>query len=338
MNENLRLIGIGAGAVVALYLVVTTVLGMVWSIEPKQFDPAATAAAHAKAHNERLVTGYTSTETAIELTRRVLNKPGGFLANDYLPPGAWLDNMPNFEEGVILQLRDFALVMRNDWSRAQSQSSEDQDLVEVQGQLQIDTTSWAFPSAESAYSNAADHLQNYLTRLGDDNPADGQFYARADNLAEWLSLVQKRLGSLTQALSQSVAKNPSTMPARGAAALASAAANQQAAKSIAQGAPITSWTKRDDVFYEARGQAWALIHLMKAVQVDFADVLAKKNATIIVSNIVQELEPSQDTIWSPMVLNGDGFGLVANHSLVMAAYLARANAGVMQLRDLLARG
>ena len=35
----------------------------------------------------------------------------------------------------------------------------------------------------------------------------------------------------------------------------------------------TPWTEIDDVFYEARGASWALIHFLKAAEVDFADVL-----------------------------------------------------------------
>jgi hypothetical protein len=41
---------------------------------------------------------------------------------------------------------------------------------------------------------------------------------------------------------------------------------------------------------------------------------------------------------SPVILNGGGFGLFANHSLVMANYLARANAAVINLRELLDQG
>jgi hypothetical protein len=41
---------------------------------------------------------------------------------------------------------------------------------------------------------------------------------------------------------------------------------------------------------------------------------------------------------SPVILNGSGYGFFANHSLVMANYLARANAGVINLRDLLDQG
>ena len=39
-----------------------------------------------------------------------------------------------------------------------------------------------------------------------------------------------------------------------------------------------------------------------------------------------------------MILNGSGFGLFANHSLVMASYISRANAAVIDLRNLLEQG
>ena len=54
--------------------------------------------------------------------------------------------------------------------------------------------------------------------------------------------------------------------------------------------------------------------------------------------IIRELEASQEPIWSPMVLNGDGFGMLANHSLVMANYISRANAALIDLNDLLSQG
>ena len=36
-----------------------------------------------------------------------------------------------------------------------------------------------------------------------------------------------------------------------------------------------------------------------------------------------------------MILNGSGFGVIANHSLVMANYISRANAAIIDLRRLL---
>ncbi|HBM22224.1 MAG TPA: DUF2333 domain-containing protein, partial [Alcanivorax sp.] len=51
-----------------------------------------------------------------------------------------------------------------------------------------------------------------------------------------------------------------------------------------------------------------------------------------------ELEATQQTLWSPVILNGSGFGVFANHSLVMANYITRANASLVDLRKLLQEG
>jgi hypothetical protein len=67
-------------------------------------------------------------------------------------------------------------------------------------------------------------------------------------------------------------------------------------------------------------------------------VLEDKNARASVRQIIRELEASLQPMRSPMVLNGGGFGLTANHSLVMANYMARANAAVINLRELLDQG
>ena len=67
-------------------------------------------------------------------------------------------------------------------------------------------------------------------------------------------------------------------------------------------------------------------------------MLKKKNAAVSVAQIIRELEGTQQTLYSPMVLNGGGFGLWANHSLVMASYIPRANAATIDLRELLEKG
>jgi hypothetical protein len=77
---------------------------------------------------------------------------------------------------------------------------------------------------------------------------------------------------------------------------------------------------------------------LKAVEIDFADVLEKKNALVSLRQIIRELEATQETVYSPMILNGSGFGLVANHSLVMANYISRANAALIELSELLNQG
>jgi hypothetical protein len=352
MQPRVRLVLIATGGILGVYLAVCLLLGFFWSFEPEPFDPVATAHEHARAQGRQPVPGYTTTHTAIALTSLLLDKPGGLIVNDLTPPGLWLDNMPNFENGVVFQLRDLAVALRNDWSRSQSQSTEDPDLVEAQGRYFIDTESWILPAAEEEYSEGAQRLRRYLDGISDPAQPRRQFYARADNLADWLSLVEKRLGGLALRLSRSVAQKPAPVAAAASPAAAGVAAaegepavagTEPSALPAPRGSALpvaerTSWLERDDIFYEARGQAYALIHLLRAVEHDFADVLADKNARVSLAQIIAELEPALDTIWSPLILNGDGFGFVANHSLVMASYISRANAAIIQLRNLLERG
>ena len=48
-----------------------------------------------------------------------------------------------------------------------------------------------------------------------------------------------------------------------------------------------------------------------AVEVEFADVLEKKNARVSLQQIIRELEATQQTVLSPMIVNGSGFGFVS---------------------------
>jgi hypothetical protein len=72
--------------------------------------------------------------------------------------------------------------------------------------------------------------------------------------------------------------------------------------------------------------------------VDFARRSRTKNAVVSLKQIIRELENTQSFIWSPIILNGTGFGPMANHSLIMASYISRANAAIIDLRNLLEQG
>ncbi len=308
------------------------VLGGWWSREPPTFVVADITAQSAAVSGQQVVTGYATTATLIEVARRMLDKPGGYLSNDATPPSVFLDNIPNWEFGVLTQIRDLARALRNDISRSQSQSVEDKDLSKGEPQFNFDNKSWFFPATEGEYRTGIVALQRYLNRLADSEQQDAQFYARADNLRDWLALVEKRLGSMAQRLSASVGQVRINIDLAGDTSATQSTATPQ------QMEVKTPWSEIDDVFYEVRGAAWALIHFLKAIEIDFKEVLEKKNALVSLKQIIRELESTQETIWSPMILNGSGFSLVANHSLVMASYISSANAAVIDLRALLEQG
>jgi len=189
-----------------------------------------------------------------------------------------------------------------------------------------------FPRAETEYRNAINGFASYRDRLSGIGESEAQFFARADNLREWLSQVEKRLGSITRRLGNSVATSVVNTDLAGDRAATANTAQRDIVDAK------TSWFEIDDIFFEARGTSWALVHFFRAAQFDFADVLADKNAEASVRQIIKELEASLAPLRSPMIMNGGGFGLFANHSLVMANYMARANAAVINLRELLDQG
>ena len=321
-----------AGALIVLYLAGCLALAWWWDFEPGPFDIRENAAREAERGTGQVVTGYATTATLTRVAETLLDKRGGYLANDLFPPGVWMDNLPNWEFGVLTQVRDAARAYRIDFARSQSQSREDPDLAQAEGRFFFDNSSWVFPPSEAEYGEGAQLLRAYLARLSDPTRPDAQFYARADNLQQWLQSVETRLGSLSQRLSASVGKRQLNVD------LAGDAAAVQATDAPRERGFKTPWLEIDDVFYEARGQTWALLHLLRAMEQDFGDVLDKKNARVSLQQIVRELEPTQQTVWSPIILNGDGLGLLANHSLVMASYISRANAAIIDLRTLLAQG
>src|SRR5688572_23498288 len=314
-------------AVAVLVVVLAWGWSFYWSREPERLWVVAETPA-----GERTVVGYSTVHTLIDVIDWMLEKPGGYLTNDVLPPGLWLDNMPSFEFGVLTQSRDLARVLRNYHSRSQSQSTEDDDLAVAEPALNTDSESWLFPAAEARYRDAMEALQRYETRLTDEDPGNAQFYARADNLREWLAVVELRLGNLSQRLSASVGQ------ARVNTDLGGAPAGEAAREASGDVIVKTPWLEIDEVFYEARGTAWALLLFLRAAQFDFERTLEDKNAVVSLRQIIRELEEGLAPIGSPIILNGRGFGLFPNHSLVLASYLSRAHSAVADLRSLLEQG
>lgn len=325
---NARWIAIVAVIVFVLFWLI----GWYWSFSPDTYDVKARLQENTSVENPTQIAGYTLTSTMIDVSETLLNKPGGYLSNDVTPPGLFLDNMPAWEFGALEMVRDLALSMRKDFSRSQSQSIENPYLTKAHPKFNMDHRSWMLPSSESSYADGIALLKQYRDELASTRNADSQFYTRADNLREWLKQVEKRLGSYSQRLSASVGS------ARINTDLAGDANARQSSPVSSQRVVKTSWWKLDDNFYEARGATWALLHFLKAVEIEFYDVLEDKNALVSLQQIIRELEATQQTVYSPMILNGSGFGMLANHSLVMANYISRANAALIELSELLNQG
>jgi len=327
-----RPLSIAIALPIAVLILLVLILMWWWDKEPEQFDPVAVTTAHMKEIDRPMSTGAVTTYTLIRSVDTLLDKRGGYLSNDRLPPGVLMDNVPNWEFGVLTAARDLSRALRNDFSRSQTQSTEDKDLQEADPLLSSPNDRCLLPSSESQYRKAIGHVEAYLERLGDHDETNAQFYARADNLSDYLQIVSTRLGSLSQRLSASVGQ------LRLDTDLAGDPNARQSTPAPSPQLVKTEWSKIDDNFYEARGYTWALLLQLRAIEADFGPVLRDKNALVSLRQVIRELEEAQKSVGSPVILNGTPFGFFANHSLVMANYVSRANAAIIDLRRLLDRG
>jgi hypothetical protein len=327
--ETMREKGISWTIAMLSFILIVVFLGIAeyWGEEPDRFDVLAVANKAANVKDPKLLPlGYAYASTVINVAETLLHKPGGFLVNDMFPPGVFEDNMPSWEYGALTAVRDATSALRNHIARAQSQSKEDADLAQAEPFFYFDHTSWQLPSSESEYEKGIQAMKRYRARLV---TRDAGFFSRADNLRQYLEILEKRLGSLSNRLS------------------ASAGVTQVAAEALSnlnQGdkqRPLvakTPWWSIDDIFFEARGYSWAAMHVLKAVEYDFRDILGNKTALVSLESIIRELESGQAPFLSPIILNGGGFGIFANYSLTLANYIARANAATIDLRNLLQQG
>lgn len=304
------------GGVLLFLLLFLFALGWYWSREPDLFPVQASAAGQPAA-----VPGYTLAMTTAHVAETLLDKNGGYLRNDMLPPGVFLDNMPSWELGVVQQLRDITRSLHRDMSLSHALYVEDRDLALAEPQFNFDPDSWILPSTESEYRRGIEDLQHYADHLALNDGKSAQFYPQPGYLAHWLSDVDVTLGRLSTRLNAS-------LPDYGLAV-------QGEGQRVVPLQERTGWTGIDDVFYEARGSSWALIHLLKAVEIDFGPELRQRNALLSLRAAIHELEATQQTVWSPVILNGSGFGLFANHSLVMANYLSRAQTDLKDVQALM---
>ncbi len=299
----------------SIFVAALVALGVYWSGEPEPFDIRLQA--REMLSDAEPARGALTTATLVHIVTTLLDKRGGFINNDRIPPGVWLDNMPAWERGALQQARDLLRSLRDDFGAGAQ--TPDEDLARAEPRLNFSADSWMLPSSESKYADARDFLRDYLVRLQRGDESVARFVADAETLDQYLARVTARLDVLVQQLSASVPHDDPLRP-----------------EVRAGTAELTPAARIDDIFFEARGSSWVLLHVLRAIDGDFADVLRDRNAQRELRRAIAALDAAQGAIYSPLILNGSGFGLVANHSLVMASYMARAHAAVANVRRLLA--
>ncbi|MDW8369440.1 MAG: DUF2333 family protein [Geminicoccaceae bacterium] len=188
-------------------------------------------------------------------------------ANDpWFQPTAILDNMPNFQQGIVAAVGRFAVELRDHLARVRGASQVDADAEGAAGRLNYPGDVWFLewsatpvqPSSESQYRRGIEDLRRYNERL-----ARGQatFERRADNLIAVLERIAADLGGAAASVEEKAIEG------RG------------------------GWldTTADDLFYTNKGRLYAYHLLLRALGRDMENVLRERAAERVWSELLASL-------------------------------------------------
>lgn len=248
-----------------------------------------------------------------------------WLPNDIFWPTVLLDNMPNFQIGVLEVVRYNTRVLRDNLSRMRTTDKLDPHAEAVFTALSNDPYKWWFPSAEGKWKLGNENLDTFYKDL---LTGDSHFYPRADNLAELLSQYTSLMGGVNTRLINAPRDIDKTI-----------SIEEKEAVSPGEDRMVDidiPWHLIDDNFYYAQGVAYALYESFKAIRVDFYDVLVDKNSVQLVDKIIEVLGRCD---FEPLIVfNGDPGSIFANHSMNLSGVFNDARQKINSLITSLKQG
>ncbi len=250
---------------------------------------------------------------AAALIDREINQHAWPSNDPWFFPGVILDNMPNYQQGIIQALRRFTLEMTDQIGRGRGSSQADADLERARSLLNYSSDVWVWdlnvsiwPTAPSdqQYLAARDALLKYNGRLA---AGTAVFDRRADNLLATLDRIAKDLGSASAALEQQVEEHSG------------------------------AWLdfEADDRFYRTKGELYAYALLLRELGKDFEAILAERGLQKLWGEMLGNLLAAAE-LHPWVVVNGapDSQAL-PSHLSAQGFFLLRARSQMFEIADIL---
>jgi hypothetical protein len=237
-----------------------------------------------------------------------------WVANDpFFLPGFVLDNMPNFQQGIIAALSRFGIEMTDQIGRTRGSSQADADLDKAAGLLKYPgdiwlfdfSTSWApTASSEAQYRAARAALLDYNRRL---SAGSAVFERRADNLMATLERIAADLGSASAVIDRHIEEEA--------------------------GSPLDF--EADDIFYRNKGRLYGYYLLLRELGVDFEKVILDRDLAQAWAQMLETFETAA-TMQPWVVLNGaPSSQFVPSHLAAQGFYLLRARTQLREVTNIL---
>jgi hypothetical protein len=238
-----------------------------------------------------------------------------WVANDpFFMPGSMLDNMPNYQQGIVNALFRFSSELRDEIARTRGSSSEDPDAKAAAGYLSYPADVWIFnpdvswwtptTPSEKQYREGMRALMRYNERVA---AGEARFETRADNLQTMIDRFTSDIGAASAAIDRHLTERSGWVP------------------------DFTG----DDLFYANKGRLYAYFLLMRALEVDFANVIAEKDLGSAWRLTLDSLRDAA-TLQPWVILNGSPDSqFLPSHLAAQGFYLLRARTQLKEITNIL---
>jgi hypothetical protein len=295
-----------AGLAMVAALLLYYPVGMAWiyrinddtefAVAPEELAPAASRAV---AITAALI------DREVNETRWTANDP-------FFLPAAALDNMPNFQQGIIAALARFAVELTDQIGRTRGSSEVDPDLDKASGLLKYPGTVWHLDlstslmptaSSEAQYRAAMRALESYNARLA---AGDATFDRRADNLLATLERIGADMGSSSASLDRQIREHGGVFD-----------------------------TTADDLFYGVKGRLYAYYLLLRELAVDYRKVIAERGLTAVWEQMLESFRAAAELDPLVIVNASPDSQIFPSHLAAQGFYVLRARTQLKEVGNIL---
>lgn len=249
----------------------------------------------------------------VALIDREVNQHAWTANDPFFMPGSMLDNMPNFQQGIMSALARFGFELTDQLGRTRGSSEADPDLQRAAGLLQYPGNVWIWnpsvslaprASSESQYRDARKRLMSYNARLVAGN---ANLDIRSDNLLATIERFAADLGSSSALIDRHLTEEAGSF----------------------------FDTEADDVFYLTKGKLYGYYMVLKGLSVDFAPVIKERNLQKPWNEMVESFRKA--ALLDPWVVaNGaPDAQFQPNHLAMQGFYLLRARTQLREIANIL---
>lgn len=239
-----------------------------------------------------------------------------WVANDpFFLPGYYLDNMPNFQQGVIYALGRFTVLLGDQLGRSRGSSQIDPDLDQAAGLLKYPGNVWIFntqtsllptASSQAQYRGARKALLSYNERLAQGKAV---FDPRADNLVAALDSIAGDLGSQSATIEEYLSQKHFWFAA---------------------------WYA-DDIFYATKGRVYTYYLLLRELEKDYAQVIRERDLTNVWNNMLRSLREAATLQPVVIICAAPDSQFLPSHLASQGFYLLRARTNLREITGILSK-